>query len=273
MKPVFQAGDVYLSAIVEHEKHENGRPVDFSTADLYVGLERDAKESEQSWPSTIRILSSLYKAVSNEHDFETWLIFAESTMVLQRIDSFMGIEEEDVKFSDGQRRAKMDFHKLKGEKRSKTHTVEFERITTGAVQVENLKYGKRNLCPVELMSTIIKRKHDAGRDTLFSMKYGTYLRSLSKLCEAAGIENHSPGRRRALFTAHSSRVGGVCMLLRAGLAENVISNICNWDSDIIKRYSKRLALEPSFVEPYKFYNPKALAHLYNQVEYEDDNET
>ena len=193
-------------------------------------------------------------------------------MSCQRIDSFMGLDERDISFASGQKRVKLEFRNLKGEKKNKTHTVEFERLTQGVVKVNNTRYGKRNLCPVELMSTIVKRKRDAGMDSLFSMKYATYLRSLNKLCDAAGIENHSPARRRALHTAHSSRVGGVCMLLRAGLSENVVSNLCNWDSDIIKRYSKRLALEPSFVEPYKFYNPKALNHLYNKVEDVDDDD-
>ena len=105
------------------------------------------------------------------------------------------------------------------------------------------------------------------------MKYTTYLRSLDKLCEAAGIENHVEGRKHALYTAHSSRVGGVCILLRAGLPENIVSNICNWESDIIKRYSKRLALEPSLVEPYKFYNPKAFSHMYNAATFDDDDDT
>jgi hypothetical protein len=64
-----------------------------------------------------------------------------------------------------------------------------------------------------------------GREKLFTMKYSTYLRSLDKLCEKAGVENHVEGRSAACYTAHSSRVGGVCMLLRAGLSETVISNI------------------------------------------------
>ena len=73
-----------------------------------------------------------------------------------------------------------------------------------------------------------------------------------------------PGRKRALYTAHSSRVGGVCMLLRAGLAENIISNICNWESNMVKRYGKKLALQPTLVEAYKFYNPKSLKNSYTK---------
>jgi hypothetical protein len=261
-----------LSAILEHEKRVNGRPICFETSDLFTGLERGAKEEEQAWPATVTFISRLYEVAQNAHDLETWLILAESTLSCQRIDSFMGLDETDVSFTSGQKRVKLEFRHLKGEKKNKTHTVEFERLTQGVVKVNNTKYGKRNLCPVELMSTIVELKRDSGRDTLFSMKYATYLRSLSKLCDAAGIANHCEGRRRALYTAHSSRVGGVCMLLRAGLSENVVSNICNWDSDIIKRYSKRLALEPSFVEPYKFYNPISLSHLYNSVAVADDDD-
>ena len=56
------------------------------------------------------------------------------------------------------------------------------------------------------------------------------------------------------------------MLLRAGLAEHVVSAVANWQSDMVKHYGRRVLLEPSLVEPYPFYNPAALSSLYNKAQ-------
>ena len=62
-----------------------------------------------------------------------------------------------------------------------------------------------------------------------------------------------------LFTAHSTRVAGVCYLLRAGLPETVISVLDNWTSNQIQRYANRLALGPGLMSPSLFFNPLPLA--------------
>ena len=66
----------------------------------------------------------------------------------------------------------------------------------------------------------------------------------TSLCTRARIPQHDPGRDRALFTAHSTRVAGVCYLLRGGVPEWVVSILANWSSDQVKRYANRLALDP-----------------------------
>ena len=61
---------------------------------------------------------------------------------------------------------------------------------------------------------------------------------------------------------HSTRVAAVCYLLKAGLSETVISVLCNWSSDQVLSYGRRLALDPGSVGLWPFYNPESLAGAY-----------
>ena len=92
--------------------------------------------------------------------------------------------------------------------------------------------------------------------------YNKFLNFLEVLVTRAGIDNHPPERRNALYSAHSTRVAGVCYLLKAGLAETVIDTLCNWKSHQIKLYGKRVMLDPTLVEPFVFNNPVSLANSY-----------
>jgi hypothetical protein len=112
--------------VLEYEKHSNRRDINFDCGDLWTALGRDSKESEQAWPATVAVIAALYTAVTNDHDYETLLIFAASTLCLQRIDSFLGLGHSDVKHNKVTRKTKATFRNLKGENVNKTHTVEFE---------------------------------------------------------------------------------------------------------------------------------------------------
>ena len=129
--------------------------------------------------------------------------------------------------------------------------------------VENSKYGDLALCPVVLFKLALSRAKKKDRESLSPLKYKKYLDSLHVLVGKAGLPNKIEGRNRHCYTAHSSRIGGVCMLLGAGLSETIISNICDWTGDSIRRYSEMVSLEPSRVQPYAFYNPVALKKAYN----------
>ena len=83
----------------------------------------------------------------------------------------------------------------------------------------------------------------------------TLLRCLPHLCNRAGVPQHDPSRNRKLFTAHSTRVAGVCYLLRAGVPEWVVSILANWSLNQVERYANRLALDPGLVSPWAFFNP------------------
>ena len=56
---------------------------------------------------------------------------------------------------------------------------------------------------------------------------------------------------------HSTRVAAVCYLLRAGLTETVVKAWADWTSDQVRRYGRRLVLDPELVEPWPFYNPES----------------
>ena len=84
------------------------------------------------------------------------------------------------------------------------------------------------------------------------------------LFKKAGIELYdSKGdRKRKLYGTHSTRVGAACGLLKADLSEKVISMLCGWKSDMIKRYAERVVLKPSEVDAWAFFNPVSLAGSY-----------
>ena len=61
---------------------------------------------------------------------------------------------------------------------------------------------------------------------------------------------------------HSTRVAAVCYFLQAGLSQSTIKILANWSSDQIRRHAECLALDPELVQPWAFYNPEAIAGLF-----------
>ena len=162
----------------------------------------------------------------------------------------------------GASKVKISFKDLKGQVRKEVNRVEMEALHNKAITVRNAKYGEIPLCPVMIMKIALDRAQGGADAPVFKQTYSTYIKSVNVLVEKAGIPNKVEGRNRHCYTAHSSRVGGVCMLLAAGLSETVVSTICAWKGDSVRRYSEMLALEPSRVEPYAFYNPVGLKKCY-----------
>ena len=85
------------------------------------------------------------------------------------------------------------------------------------------------------------------------------------LAARAGIVNFVVGRKRRCYTPHSTRVGGTCMLLRAGLDMRIMSAVADWSSDMVEHYGKKVMLSPDCVEPVAFYNPVSLNASYKGI--------
>ena len=65
---------------------------------------------------------------------------------------------------------------------------------------------------------------------------------------------------------HSPRVGGACTLLRAGLSETIVQKVGFWESpDMVGHYAKQMIHNPLCVEPFAFYNPRALEASYSSA--------
>jgi hypothetical protein len=118
---------------------------------------------------------------------------------------------------------------------------------------------KRMLTRARLDSTKGKNPTIAG------VKKGSWQREFDHLAERAGIVNFEVGRARRCYTPHSTRVGGTCMLIRAGLDMKIISALADWSSDMVEHYGKKVMLNPECIEPIAFYSPKALARSYGGV--------
>ena len=103
----------------------------------------------------------------------------------------------------------------------------------------------------------------AGKPHVAQCNSSTQLgRRISELFRRASEDRMVPGRKRAWYTMHSTRVAAVSYLLKAGLSEKIILVLCNWSSDQVLHYGRRLALDPGVVGLWPFYNPESIAEVY-----------
>ena len=81
------------------------------------------------------------------------------------------------------------------------------------------------------------------------------------LLERAGLQMDTDG----VTGWHGPRVGVTCTLLAAGLCPNIVQAIGFWESpDMVTRYGRQYARDPSCVQPLAFYNPKSLRAQYTR---------
>ena len=252
----------------KERKHEYPLQGD-DLSDILTSLERGMSDAEQAFPLGVIELRKMAAAVRNEVDFDVWLSVAGAFFTLSRIDSFLSMTLGDVSFSGEGSNSKVtiklsNLKSVEGWKASKKH-LEFE-----LEQVEGYEkfefpqgFGSIPCCPVRVFRVITGRARRLGRNIMSGHKdYQQFSRRLAVFVEQAGMMNHIEGRTRALYTAHSTRVGGVCTLIRAGLKEMVVSAVANWSSDQVAEYARKVMLMPSIAEPVKFYNPIAMAANY-----------
>lgn len=255
-----------LFAVLAEVRKRGQRDVadDVQVSELLKSLERGAEPQEQAGIIALRELRKMANAVSTEIDFETWLSCACAFFCLARIDSFLSLTVDDVKFADGKLRVRLS--NLKGEVRKTILEPEFERIST-EVPFDFPNFDKSSVpcCPVGCFRVLQARAMDAGRSSLsfcVNKQYQKFLRCFNVLIRKTDLAGADVNRRRAEFSPHSTRIGAVCTLLRAGLAEKVISALANWTSEQISRYSREVMLHPDCVTAFRFYNPRNLAGSY-----------
>ena len=199
--------------------------------------------------------------MSTEVDFDTVLALVCALFTLARVGTFLSLKPGDVRDVAGGK-VRVLLSQLKGERRRQILDPVFERLAQGSGEFRPIwtHRGVVPLCPVEAFRLLRARASRSGAGNVAQCNSDKQLiRRLSSLCTRARIPQHDPGRNRALFTAHSTRVAGVCYLLRGGVPEWVVSILANWSSDQVKRYANRLALDPSIVSPWVFFNPSANA--------------
>ena len=125
---------------------------------LEIGLTRGAPEEEQMLPFTRTLSSRCFSACETQKDFDTALTLLGSTFLAQRIEAFLSVETDGVDISD--KRAVVDVNKRKGMVRSKTHSIEFERIENP--QQFRCMFGDVPDCPVAVFD-IMKRRSANGK--------------------------------------------------------------------------------------------------------------
>ena len=77
-------------------------------------------------------------------------------------------------------------------------------------------------------------------------------RRMKQLFEVAQIATRVAGRKKQLVTTHSTRVGAVCYLLKAGLSEAVVSGLVQWSSQQVQRCGNRPIVDPGLVQAFAF---------------------
>ena len=227
---------------------------------VVVGLEPDLRPREQAAPVTAPIWRRLGAAAHTPVDFITVLGLAGALFTLARADSFLTLGPEDIR-DLGPDRVRVVLSRLKGERRQQVLGPVFKRLPTATGEFHPIwtPQGVIPLCPVEAFCLLRARAVREGAACVAQCGLDQMLiRRLSHLCACAQVPQQNPGRNRRLFTAHSTRVAGVYYLLRAGSPEMVLSVLANWSSNQIKQLANRLALDPSFILPWPFFN--LLAH-------------
>lgn len=224
-----------------------------------AALEQGLPEHEQAEPFTLQILQELYARASSEKDVDLILVLLGSIYTLARADAFAQILCEDVEiYLSG---ARVTQRALKGAKRTRTLPMTFERVPALG-SLPNSRFGALPLCPVAVFERLKSR---AKQELLSNIGKTSLQRMLDHLLDRAGIHNKVEGRERRRFSPHSTRVAGACFLLRCGLIPSVISAMADWNSNMVEHYGRRLLLDPSFIEPLKFYNPNAMAASYGAI--------
>eukprot|EP00392_Amoebophrya_sp_AT5.2_P003250 g3255.t1 len=253
--------EVYFWAVVRENKTRGHPEIPKAPLkDMVTALTRGLPEQEQCEPLGVRQLRLLAAAVKSVGDRDCLLSLTCALFTLSRVDAFLGLTGGHVVFTADS--VKVELHKLKGETRETKHAVSFEAVQGHEVLVT--QHGPVPLCPVAAFRAYCDRAKGGAQSAIARCtNYQSFSRAFNRLAIAAGIEVECEGRRRAMFTAHSTRVGGVCTLLACGLAESCITVVCNWHSDQVKRYARRVLLDPQLVEPFAFYNPRALKGAYS----------
>ena len=264
----FAAPGVYFWGIVESAR-ARGHELAFPKAwfdGVAKGLERDLPEHEQAAPLTVPLLRRLAASATSQLDFTLVLSLAGAIFCAARSDCFLHLRPEDIQ-DVAPDKVRVVLRHLKGEVRREVVDPVFDRLAPqpGGSEFADLAtpLGPVRLCPVAVFRALRDRALAAGERYVAQCKTAKKLsRRFKHLFGRAQIELAVPGRDRALYSMHSTRVAAVCYLLKAGLSETVVSVLCNWSSDQVRCYGRRLALDPSSVGLWPFYNPASLAGAY-----------
>ena len=217
-------------------------------------------EHEQASPLTVPLLRRIRAAVSTEKDMVLLLSLVAAIFCVARTDCFLHVRPSDVTDLSPDR-VQVVLHCLKGAKRVRTNTLVFRQLPS---QPPGSHFGPLStpsgdivLCPVYVFRLLRQKAMDARKKFIAQCgSYTTLLRRMALLFERADVPMRQTGRARNLYSIHSTRVGSVCYLLRAGLAEQVIKALADWSSDQIRRYARRVMFDPELVEPWAFFNPQ-----------------
>ncbi len=257
----------FFGAIDGHKRRCNNTAENFPKAwvnDICTALERGLPPQEQCEPMTVSFFRKLGHAVSTEKDFSTLLCLVGAFFAVARADCFLHCSPHDIALLGD--RVRVTLTNLKGEKRKSALEPVFEPL--GALEPAPLTtaLGAIRLDPTRVFSALRERAIAAAAATVaLTDSYQKMHRQVLHLIQKAGILNEVEGRRRHLYSAHSTRVGAVCTLLKAGLDQNTISTLANWTSDMIIRYGRRVALDPGLVENFPFFNPRSSSGSYSST--------
>ena len=191
-----------------------------------------------------------------------------------RVDSFRSLRRTHIQ--TGQSSVEIEITNLKG--RDKTHTVplQMEAIPNPVFFKLGKKGVKTPFCPVSVFN-LVGQYLKTGGGQLFGetswseSRYNTELNStLEELLQRAGYdETRYAASGRRCYTTHGLRAGGVCALLKAGLAKTVIDNMADWKTNQIRDYARMCALRPREVQAYARYNPIEMANQYKGADDDD----
>jgi hypothetical protein len=237
-------------------------------------LERDGVADDQSIPISLEGFRKLQPFIVSFKDLDVVLALLGAWFLCTRPDSFLSIKKESIKFAKdakGVERATLKVTAAKG-KSSFSHEPELEDLS--CLKIKPLYFpnyiGKQKtvpVCPVAVFRALLKNALGATLSNFGSGQpgYQRWRNAFIHLFEQAGLPTDLKDGQEERYTLYCTRVGGVCTLLRAGLTTNVVSTLAMWESDQVKRYGKRVTLQPTCVQPVKFYNPRSFEDVYGNA--------
>ena len=215
---------------------------------MIKSAQRNAPETEQAKPLSVDGIKEGFKKAHSERDLNVMLVLTAAWFTCSRVDAVLSMVEDELVFHSkkGLEVVHIRFHKKKGQVHAVDRKIDMEAVNAGpplCVKKKLWGEGDAKLCPVVIFKKLQERY--AIQEVA---PYQKLQRSIKQLMPE--------------LSSHSSRVGGVCTLLRSGLDPVAVEALADWDSEMIQHYSKSMILQPYLVQVMKFYNPTGLGHLY-----------
>ncbi len=218
-----QSAATYLSHI-KTQMPPLSREAEKEYSRAYASLERSKKAPEQDAPLTYTLLKKLDAAAETLDDLSTMKGLVLAWFLLARPDEIQHLSKTEDKGG-----ATYSWKKSKRDQSSHGMSVKFSCCCDVTVGFKTV-----SCCPVHVVSV-------EQLQSLKRVPTDTWRNRFYKLLEKAGIENKVEGRKRALYSLYSARVGGAQAAV-ISLGHKTTQVLGRWKSDDCALHYENMAV-------------------------------